>query len=110
MLLAAARMHWNALPDAIVTYNDTMAIGILRYLREHGVTVPDDLSVTGFDDIEIAGYLYPPLTTWRQPRYAMGATAMRMMLGLIEGSWPAAEKHLVIRGELVSRGSTHLRP
>ena len=109
MLLAAARAHWNALPDAIVTYNDTMAIGILRFLREQGLTVPDDLSVTGFDDIEIAGYLFPPLTTWRQPRYGMGATAMRMMLGLIEATWPASEKHLVMRGELVNRGSTRLR-
>ena len=67
-------------PTAIVAGNDEQAIGVLQAAHERGLRVPDDLSVVGFDDIPIAQWLDPPLTTVEQPLAAMAATAMRMLV------------------------------
>lgn len=67
----------------VFCYNDMIAIGLLTACREAGLTVPDHLSVVGFDDIESAGYVTPPLTTVRQPRFQLGRLAMEMTLQLL---------------------------
>jgi DNA-binding LacI/PurR family transcriptional regulator len=62
----------GAAPDAIVAYDDVVAIGVMRALRSFGLRIPDDIAVSGFDDIEVAAYLEPPLTTVRQPMRELG--------------------------------------
>lgn len=71
-------------PSVIMCGNDVLAAGVVMRARERGVRVPEDVSVTGFDDLNIASALTPPLTTVRVPHYAMGRTAAKLLLKLIE--------------------------
>lgn len=96
---------WGAdAPTAVLCFNDTVAIGAIKAAREAGLDVPGSLSVMGFDDIEMASYIQPGLTTFAQPRYEIGRAAAEMMLTLLAGETPEAP--LVLRGELIVRGST----
>lgn len=72
-------------PTAIVASNDNMAAGALRAASEHGLRVPDDLSIVGFDDTAVARDLIPRLTTVRQPLAELGRTAVSLLNRLIEG-------------------------
>ena len=72
-------------PSAIVFYNDLEAIGALRTLSDRGIKVPDDLSVVGFDDLEVSAFVTPPLTTMYQPREDMGRLATEQLLKIIAG-------------------------
>lgn len=105
-LLAEAEACWGGPPDAILCYNDTMAMGALSSLRRKGLRTPEDVAVTGFDDIDAAAYTHPALTTWRQPRREMGVEAMRMVLDLLEpnrrSAVPAVKE---MTGSLVVRES-----
>jgi LacI family transcriptional regulator len=71
------------LPDAIVCANDQSAIGVLHALAQHGVAVPGDVAVTGFDDIPVARHLRPQLTSVRQSIQDMGATAFETLYAMI---------------------------
>jgi DNA-binding LacI/PurR family transcriptional regulator len=87
---------------AVFVGNDQMSIGLLSALREHGLRVPEDVSVVGFDDIPEAGYLYPPLTTVRQDFDALGALMMQRVLLAVEEHADVAEAtplptHLIVR-------------
>jgi DNA-binding LacI/PurR family transcriptional regulator len=94
-------------PTAIVCYNDMMAIGAIQAVQQAGLHVPGDISITGFDDIELAPYITPPLTTFHQPRYELGREAATMMLRVLSGNMePSPSAVLVLRGELVVRAST----
>ena len=95
-------------PTAIFCFNDMTAVGVLTALREAGLQVPRDCSVVGFDDLEMAAYYWPPLTTVRQPRYRMGQEAMRMLLELIQGESDVQEE--VLPTELVVRETTGPAP
>lgn len=88
---------------AVFCYNDTVAIGALLACRDLGVSVPDQLSIHGFDDVELAQYVTPPLTTMHQPKLRLGESAMRMILDLLEGK---PVQNLVFSTELVVRSST----
>jgi LacI family transcriptional regulator len=91
-------------PTAIVAYSDVVAIGAMRAAHTLGVHVPRDLSVVGIDDIDVAAYVEPPLTTIRQPKRRMGKEAMEWILRqLIGGSVPA---HDTLPGALIVRSST----
>ena len=90
---------------AMVAFNDLAAIGAIRALREHGLSVPEDVSVVGFDDMEYAAYHAPSLTTIRQPLHKMGSMAARILLGRIRGE-VEFEKEVAIMPELVIREST----
>ncbi len=92
------------LPTAVFCYNDALALGAIRAARDAGLRVPQDLSVVGFDDIDLAPYLEPPLTTVAQPKRAMGERAVQMILALLTGD--AAVADCVLPGHLVVRGST----
>jgi LacI family transcriptional regulator len=70
---------------AIVSFNDIAAIGAIRALRDANLRVPEDVSIIGFDDIQIAAYHNPRLTTIRQPLRDMGETAARILLQRIQG-------------------------
>jgi DNA-binding LacI/PurR family transcriptional regulator len=85
---------------AVFCYNDATAIGLLAACYKRGVSVPGNLSIVGFDDIDMAAYTIPPLTTIRQPRFELGQRAMRMMLALLNGQKPANQ---ILPGELVVR-------
>jgi DNA-binding LacI/PurR family transcriptional regulator len=85
-LEAANDLLHRGLPvTAVFCYNDMTAVGVLSALHRAGLRVPGDLSVIGYDDVAIAAYIYPPLTTIAQPKYALGKRAMEMALALIQG-------------------------
>jgi DNA-binding LacI/PurR family transcriptional regulator len=98
LLAAAAR------PTAILAYDDLVAIGAIRGARALGVGVPHDVSVVGFDDIEVAAFVEPALTTIRQPKREMGRLAMELLLDGLRGHKSPA--HQTLEGELVVREST----
>ena len=92
-------------PTAVVCFNDLTAIGVLRGAHAAGLHVPDDLSIIGFDDVPMAQYVEPPLSTVRQDTYGLGHKALTMLLDLIAGREPP-EMPVVLPTELVERGST----
>lgn len=94
---------------AIFAYNDISAIGAIRALQEHGLRVPQDVSVLGFDDIPGAAFHTPNLTTVRQPLNRMGEVAAQSLLERIEGKkeYPS---EIAIEPELVVRESTGNAP
>jgi LacI family repressor for deo operon, udp, cdd, tsx, nupC, and nupG len=69
----------------VFSSNDEMAIGLMRTLISAGVRVPEDISVAGFDDIEFAAVVEPPLTTVHQPRRELGQTGATVLLDLLAG-------------------------
>jgi len=90
---------------ALFAYNDISAMGSIRAFQEAGLRVPDDLSVVGFDDIQSAAYINPPLTTVRQPLQKMGEIAARTMIDRIEGRVKYVAE-ITIEPEFVVRRST----
>jgi DNA-binding LacI/PurR family transcriptional regulator len=88
---------------AVFCYNDQIAIGALMACRDHAVAVPRQLSIVGFDDIALAQYVSPALTTVVQPRRDMGSRAMHMLLGLM-GDQPV--HNVVLVPALAVRAST----
>ena len=91
-------------PSAIFCYNDMTALGALRAAAARGVRVPEDLSIAGFDDLFVASYTSPPLTTIRQPKKEMGRRAMSLLLELLDEE--DVETSELLAGELIIRGST----
>jgi len=94
--------------DAVFAANDRMAIGVLRSLKGRDIAVPGDVEIVGFDDIEAARLVEPPLTTVAQPAFEMGRESAILLLKLIEGKKPRRRK-IVIEPELVVRGTTRPR-
>jgi LacI family transcriptional regulator len=90
---------------ALVCYDDLAAIGAIRAFMDHGLHVPEDISVVGFDDIQGAAYNNPSLTTIRQPLQQMGMVAARILLQRIRGQATFADT-IPIMPELVIREST----
>lgn len=105
-LLGAAQRYWGRPPEAICCYNDMMAIGALSALTRNGFKIPDDVAVTGFDDVDVAAFTVPPLTTLHQPRREMGTQAMQVLLNLINQPPQNQPRETVMLGQLVVRGST----
>jgi DNA-binding LacI/PurR family transcriptional regulator len=91
-------------PTAICCYNDITALGALRAIHARGLCAPDDISITGFDDLFFASYLQPPLTTVRQPMRRMGQMAMENLMKLMSGEESVAQ--IRVKAELIVRGST----
>ena len=96
----------NSTVTAVCCANDEMALGLLRALSEAGRKVPDDVSVVGFDDIGIAGYSSPPLTTVRQDFQEIGRELAFQIIGKIDGELSSDNKHISLPTELVVRGTT----
>lgn len=91
-------------PTAIFFYNDLAAIGGLRALLDRGIRVPEQMSVAGFDDLEVSALVTPPLTTMAQPRFEMGRIATEQLLGMIRGE--VAQSRVDMACVLVARRST----
>ena len=93
----------TALPRAIVCASDQTAIGVMHALGQRGIRVPQDVAVTGFDDVPVARHLRPPLTTVRQPMQELGAKAFEVLHARISGG--ASEPDIVLPVQLVIRES-----
>jgi LacI family repressor for deo operon, udp, cdd, tsx, nupC, and nupG len=89
---------------AVTAAGDTMAIGVIAALKAHGLKVPEDIAVTGFDDIAIASYYNPTLTTVRQPAEQMGQFAFRKLLNVMKDN-EITESSTILPFELVVRES-----
>lgn len=92
-------------PTAVFAGSDMQAIGLLRAAQERGISVPDELSVVGYDDLPLANWTTPALTTVRQPLQEMAITATRMLLDLARGEAPMVRR-VNLSTELVPREST----
>ncbi|MGI8421263.1 MAG: LacI family DNA-binding transcriptional regulator [Gaiellaceae bacterium] len=93
-------------PTAILSANNLMTIGALRALHAMRVSIPRDLSLIGFDDLELAELLSPPLTVVDRPMEEQGALAMRLLLARIESRDPVAPQQIVLETRLRVRAST----
>src|SRR5690606_19671657 len=102
--LGARLMEVERRPDAIVTCNDNIAIGLYRAIAERGLSIPDDVAVASFDDISVAQFMNPPLTTIRLPAEQIGETAVELLLERVGGRELA--KRISLASQIVWRGST----
>ncbi|WP_345751142.1 LacI family DNA-binding transcriptional regulator [Microbacterium rhizophilus] len=90
-------------PTAVFAANDMTALEMIRVATDRGLSVPEDLSVVGFDDLPTAAASRPRLTTIRQPLLDMGTSAVHMLLGMLDGG---ASEHIRMPAELILRDST----
>ncbi|MGN6033068.1 MAG: LacI family DNA-binding transcriptional regulator [Thermomicrobiales bacterium] len=97
------------LPDAIVAANDEIAFGIASAAASRGIRIPEDLSLTGWDDIPLARVMTPSLTTVRQPMRELGAEAARALIALIDGQEIAYEDR-ILPTTVIYRASCGCRP
>ncbi|HSS62287.1 MAG TPA: LacI family DNA-binding transcriptional regulator [Candidatus Limnocylindrales bacterium] len=93
----------HVLPRAIVCANDQTALGVMHALARRGLRVPQDVAVTGFDDVPVARHLHPPLTTVRQPMQDLGATAFDVLYSKISSG--KADADVVLPVQLIVRES-----
>ncbi len=91
-------------PTAVFCSNDFLALGAMKGARELGLNLPQDLSIVGFDDIPIASYVIPELTTIRQPAYEMGKLGAKLLLQCIREQTKPVQ--LMLESSLIIRGST----
>jgi DNA-binding LacI/PurR family transcriptional regulator len=96
-------------PTAIICVNDVTAVGVLRELRERGLRVPQDVSVTGFDNVKLSEFCYPALTTVHIPREQIGHIICESLMSKA-GKSAVAEAEIVIDPEFVLRDSTGPAP
>ncbi|WP_284774312.1 substrate-binding domain-containing protein [Agrobacterium sp. lyk4-40-TYG-31] len=96
----------NIRPSAIIASNDLLALGVIAALRRHGLSVPDDISVCGFDGISIGRLLERPLTTIRMPDADMGTAAAALLLDIAQNAAPP--RHLRVGHQLFA-GATVAR-
>ncbi len=92
------------LPDAVYAMNDVMAFGAIRAIRERGLRVPEDIAVVGFDDVRLAGFCNPPLTTMNEPDEEHGRKAAEMLIALLTGNI-IDERHVTLHTRLIVRDS-----
>lgn len=88
---------------AVFCYNDLVAVGVLMACRDLGLRVPKELSIVGYDDVDLARYVTPPLTTVHQPKLRLGELAMQMLLDTLEGR-PVSNQLLPV--DLIIRETT----
>lgn len=105
----ASLLEMHDRPTAVFCENDEMAIGALKRIKEAGLRVPEDISLVGFDDIPLAQYCDPPLTTIAQPADSFGRRAVEMLIDIIEKQ-SAVRTHITLAYELVIRKSTAPAP
>ena len=92
-------------PSGVFCANDLMAIGAIDAARVAGLTLPRDLALVGYDDIEAAALVHPPLTTVMNPAYEAGRTAGGLLLDRIEERYTGKRREVVLRSQLVERES-----
>ncbi|NOH78810.1 LacI family DNA-binding transcriptional regulator [Vibrio sp. RE86] len=92
------------LPSSIFVCNDMMAMGVINAAHEKGIKIPEDLSIIGYDDIHIAKFMTPSLTTIHQPKYRLGKAAVEALLNKVEGRETDAQV-VQLEPTLVSRNT-----
>lgn len=99
-------LRGKAKPTAVFCANDLLALGLMRGLKKRGLSIPGDIAIVGYDDVEFASVLATPLTSIRQPKYELGRTAAELLLE--EAGHPTSHqhKHIVYQPELIVREST----
>lgn len=103
---AGALLSRRPAPTAIVCYNDLTAIGAMRAVRDARLRVPEDVSIVGFDDIELAAWTDPGLTTVRQPTDEMARWAVARLADALDGRETGGPPHVTLAPSLVVRAST----
>jgi DNA-binding LacI/PurR family transcriptional regulator len=106
--LVSEFVHVNGakeLPSAIIAVNDTVALGAMESLFEHGIRVPDDVSIIGYDDIYIASFIRVPLTTVHQAKFRMGQIAATGLLHMLDGRQEPRGQQFLIKPRMVVRES-----
>jgi LacI family transcriptional regulator len=96
-------------PSALFCVNDLTALGAMRVLRAHGMAIPRDMAVVGYDDVNFASMLTTPLTSVRQPTHRLGEVAADLLLRAAGPDAPPAE-HVEFQPELVVRASSGAAP
>jgi LacI family transcriptional regulator len=95
----------RARPDAVFCANDLMAIGAIDALREAGLDVPDDVAVAGFDDVDAATIVHPPLTTVVNPAYDIGVSAGELLVSRLSGEYDGEGREVGLPCPVVLRES-----
>jgi len=95
----------DIIPTAIFAGNDLIAVGVMDALREKGLNVPKDISVVGYDDREVCGYVRPKLTTVRLPLVEIGKKSAEILINHINGKNEGIEAITRVKGELIIRDS-----
>jgi len=101
----ARLLQLSSPPSAVFCGNDILAIGAIVCAKEKGLQIPRDLSVVGFDDMEISAYYDPPLTTMAVPAYEMGQMAAKILIENIQGESKLPQQY-ILETKLMIRGST----
>lgn len=105
----AACRHFLSLkrrPTAIISSNDLTAVGVMSFLRESNMNIPGNMSVIGFDDIHLAEFAHPPLSTIRMSREALATAAFEGLMRLTQDSGDVTPEPIVVKTQLVIRQST----
>jgi LacI family transcriptional regulator len=92
-------------PTAVFTANNLMTIGALEAIRESGISIPDDISLIGFDDLDFAHIIEPPLTVISRDVRLQGAKAMEMLLDRLRGNVSFPPQHQMVEVQMIERGS-----
>jgi LacI family transcriptional regulator len=93
-------------PTAVLAFDDVIAMGALRTIQDHGLRVPEDISLIGFDDMPLCSYTIPRLTTVHYPKDKMAEMACKLLLERIEGSSSKERNKIVLSPRLILREST----
>jgi DNA-binding LacI/PurR family transcriptional regulator len=104
--LLGRRIAEDSSITAVYSANDEMAFGLMRALHEHGLRVPEDVSVVGFDGIALSEYSSPPLTTVKQDFHRVGQELVRLVLEQIRSKVSVPRDRMLIPTELIVRGTT----
>lgn len=100
---AAKLLAMEKLPDAAYAFSDAVAIGMVHELARHGVRVPADISVMGFDNTAMSEVYIPSITTVAQPQHEIGSTAMELLMAQIDGD--RSVKNIYLKHEIICRES-----
>jgi LacI family transcriptional regulator/LacI family repressor for deo operon, udp, cdd, tsx, nupC, and nupG len=98
----------NQRPSAVTCYNDLVAIGLVHALHDLGLRVPDDISIVGYDDIDMATYGPIPLTTVHVPKRDMGSRAAELLIRHVESPESSGIERIFLEPELMTRASTRI--
>ncbi len=97
------------LPTAFFAENDILALGAMRAMKNHGISIPEDVSLIGFDDLPFCEISAPRLTSLRVPKLEMGAIAVRRLIGLIQGGTQQVRTKTLVCTQFVERDSVRTR-
>ena len=97
--------NFKTMPTAILTQNDYIAIGLMKILKEKGIRVPEDVSVMGYDNLNISSFTNPTLTTTKQPKRELGIEGINLLLEIIEKN-EIHRKNILLATEIIEREST----